>query len=441
MPHPETSSLRDGLNLEEAGAWMHARIAEWYPLCRSITGQGVRDTLAGIQGHLPIKVHAVPTGSPAFDWTIPREWNIRDAYIKDASGRRVVDFQQHNLHVMSYSAPVRQHMSLDTLRAKCYTLPDHPDWIPYRTSYYREDWGICLTQHQLDALTPGEYEVCIDSSLEEGVLNYGEWLLPGDTTDEVLLSAHVCHPSLANDNLSGVALAIKLAQLLSRHPRRYTYRIVFAPGTIGAIAWLAANGNHALAHVRHGLILACVGDGGPFRYKQSRLGRAEIDAAVEHTLSRFAHPHEIQPFTPYGYDERQYCSPGFNLPVGCFMRSGPGGYPEYHTSADNLDLVRPEHLATSLDALLSVVEILEGNRRYMNLNPHGEPQLGRRGLYSQTGGLVGNKGAEMALLWVLNYSEGNHSLLDIATRANLPFADIRVAADALIKANLLEPVT
>jgi aminopeptidase-like protein len=441
MPERQSRALGTGVDFSEAGEWMYARVREWYPLCRSITGQGLRDTLAGIAGHAPITVRAVPSGTPAFDWTIPKEWSIRDAYIKNAAGERVVDFHAHNLHVMSYSTPVAQRMALAELRKKCFTLPDHPDWIPYRTSYYREDWGFCLTQHQLDGMTEEAYEVCIDSSLDSGVLNYGELLLRGETEEEVLLSAHVCHPSLANDNLSGVALALYLARLLSQRKHRYSYRFVFAPGTIGAIAWLAQNADHARKYVRHGLILACVGDGGPFRYKRTRQEHAKVDVAAAHVLSRAGRPHEILPFIPYGYDERQYCSPGFNLPVGCFMRSGPGGYAEYHSSADNLELVRPEHLAESLDALLAILDVLEGDAVYQNRSPNGEPQLGKRGLYSQTGGLVGRKSAEMGLLWVLNYSDGSHSLLDIAERSGIAFEDIRLAADALVAADLLGVIT
>ena len=416
---------------------MLARVRDWYPICRSITGQGVRDTLAGIGEHLPLQVSDVPTGTPVFDWTIPNEWNIREAWITNAQGERVVDFKNHTLHVMSYSAPARARMPLAELRAKCFTLPEHPDWIPYRTSYFKEDWAFCLSQRQLDALPDGEYEVCIDSTLAPGVLNYGECVLPGTTQDEVLISAHCCHPSLANDNLSGIVLAMRLAQLLQQAQLRYTYRFVFAPGTIGAITWLAQHEAHARLHLKHGLILACVGDPADFRYKQSRQGDAAIDRAVAHVLQASGRTHEIQPYIPYGYDERQYGSPGFNLPVGCFMRSGPGGYPEYHSSADNPDLLQPECLGQSLEMLLRVVEVIEGNAAYQNLNPNCEPQLGRRGLYSQTGGLAGRKAAEMGMLWVLNYSDGNHTLLDIATKSDIPFPDIRLAADALLAAGLL----
>jgi len=387
---------------------------------------------------IPLQRHAIPSGTSAFDWTIPNEWNIRDAYVKNAAGERVVDFRKHNLHVLGYSTPVRATVSLDELKEHCFTVPEQPDRIPYRTSYYKEQWGFCLSQRDLDALPPGEYEVHIDSTLEPGVLDYGQCVIPGESREEVLISAHACHPSLANDNLSGIALACALAQVLDDARTRYTYRFVFAPGTIGAIAWLSEHQLYAKTHVRHGLIFACVGDGAPFTYKRSRRGNAAVDRAAELVLR--LNGGTVKPFTPYGYDERQYCSPGFNLPVGCFMRSGPGGYPEYHTDADNLDLVKPEYLAESFEQVLRIIEILEGNATYVNVNPNCEPQLGKRGLYSAVGGRTDTKQVEMAMLWVLNYSDGKHDLLEIARMAGSPFAPIRAAADALAEAGLLEAV-
>lgn len=428
--------IRASLDTKAAGAWMHERVCAWYPICRSITGDGVRETLRSIGEHIPLRVHEVPTGTAVFDWTIPKEWNIRDAYVKDAAGKRVVDFQQCNLHVLGYSVPVQVRMPGADLKEHCFTLPEHPEWVPYRTSYFKEQWGFCLSQQQADALTDAEYEVCVDSSLESGHLTYGEYVLPGATEAEVLISAHVCHPSLANDNLSSIALAVWLARAITPLERRYTYRFVFAPGTIGAITWLARN-DARLASLKHGLVLACVGDPALPKYKQSRQGGAEIDHAVEHVLARSGVAYEILPFSPYGYDERQYCSPGIDLPVGCFMRGGPAGYPEYHSSADNPDLVRPECLADSLARILDILTVLEGNATYQNLSPKCEPQLGRRGLYAAVGGQTGTKQIEMAMLWVLNYSDGKHSLLDISSKANLDFSAIRAAADALLAAKLL----
>ncbi len=416
---------------------MHRLMAELYPICRSITGDGLRETLRIIARYIPLQLHEVPSGTRVLDWAVPREWNIRDAYVKDGRGERVIDFRTHNLHVMSYSVPVRATMSLADLKPHLVSLPEHPDWIPYRTSYYREDWAFCLSHNQLLALEDGTYEVCIDSSLEDGSLTYAECYLPGESDDEVLISAHACHPSLANDNLSGLSVATFLAQHLSRTPRRYSYRFLFIPGTIGSIAWLALN-EAVLPRLKHGLVVTGAGDSGHTTYKKTRRGNAEIDRAVQHVLGHSGLPHEVQEFIPYGYDERQYCSPGFNLPVGCFARTPFGRYPEYHTSADNLDFVRPQSLADSFDKCVRVIDVLERNRRYLNLSPKGEPHLGRRGLYGSVGGQSDSKTFQLALLWVLNYSDGDSALLDIAERAELPFEVIRSAAEALERVGLLK---
>lgn len=418
------------------GAAMHALVAELYPICRSITGDGLRSTLRRLQQLVPIELHEVATGTQVLDWTVPREWNIRDAWVADAAGRRVIDFQQHNLHVLNYSVPVRQRMSLADLRPHLHTLPDHPDWIPYRTSYYQDAWGFCLTQRALDALPEGEYDVCIDATLAPGSLTYGELFLPGTTGDEILVSCHSCHPSLANDNLSATAVAVWLARHLAGVPRRHGMRFVFAPVTIGAITWLARN-EATTRRITHGLVLSCLGDPGPMTYKRSRQGDALVDRAAAHVLKQ-AGTHQLLDFIPYGYDERQYCSPGFNLAVGCLMRTPNGRFPEYHTSADNPGFVRPEALQDSLARALSVVEILEHDAAPLNLHPRGEPQLGRRGLYRTTGGAMPQE-QQMALLWVLNLSDGRHSLLDMAERSGLSFATIREAAKLLAASELLAP--
>jgi aminopeptidase-like protein len=424
--------------LEKIGKELHKCASELYPICRSITGNGMRQTLALIQERIPLQVSEVPTGTPVFDWTVPKEWNIRDAYIKDAHGRRIVDFKQCNLHVLNYSAPIHKTIPLSELRNHLFTIPDRPEWIPYRTSYYREDWGFCLTHNQLLGLEEGEYEVCVDSTLAPGHLTYGECYLPGASSDEVLISCHACHPSLANDNLSGIVVASALAEMLSKCDLRYSYRFLFIPGTIGAITWLARNRDH-VARIRHGLVLTGIGDAGGFHYKKSRRGDAEIDKATAHVLRHCSDSPEILEFSPYGYDERQYCSPGFNLPVGCLMRSVWGTFPEYHTSADNLDFIQPQPLAESLRVCGAVVDVLEHNVRYCNLNPYCEPQLGKRGLYRSTGGeSISNE--INARLWVLNQSDGEHTLLDIADRSGLPFATIREAADLLREGGLLSVV-
>lgn len=421
------------------GNEMHRLIVELYPICRSITGNGVRETLRLIGRYFPLDVREVPTGTAVFDWTIPREWNIRDAYVKNWHGEKVIDFRRSNLHVVSYSAPVRARMPLEELKGHLFSLPERPDWIPYRTSYYNESWGFCMAHHELARLKPGEYEVCIDSTLEPGHLTYGEHFIRGQREEEILISTHVCHPSLANDNLSGIALATFLAVTLEKLQRYYSYRFLFLPGTIGSIAWLFCNRDR-LAKIKHGLVLVDVGDQGIFTYKKSRRGDAEIDRAALHVLKHCGKGYRIKEFEPYGHDERQYCSPGFNLPVGCFSRTPHGEFPEYHTSADDLGLVRPQYLAESFETCLSIFGVLDHNGKYVNLNPMCEPQLGRRGLYRNIGGPGDGGVSELALLWTLNLSDGEHSLLDIAERSGLRFDVIKAAADALLEHALIREI-
>ncbi|MDE2689170.1 MAG: DUF4910 domain-containing protein [Acidobacteriota bacterium] len=430
---------------------------ELYAIPRSLTGDGVRATLDRIGSRIPLELHELPTGTSVLDWTVPREWNPREAWIRDPSGRKVVDFADHNLHLVGYSAPVHRKVTLDELRPHLHSLPEQPDLIPYRTSYYEETWGFCLPHRLFESLPDSEYEVFIDASLEDGSMTWGECLLPGATAEEVLVSSHVCHPQLANDNLSGIAVAVHLAEVLARVPeRRYSYRFLFAPGGIGAIAWLARN-RERLETFRHGLIAANLGDTGAFHYKKSRHGDREVDRAVAAALADLGEELVTEDFFPFGYDERQYCSPGFDLPVGVLTRTPWGRYPEYHTSADDLDFIGPEALTGSLAAYLATAAVLEegpdappsppaaaeggqksaGGRRYRNLEPFGEPQLGRRGLYGGLGG-GGRREFEIAMLWVLNQSDGEHSLDDIAERSGLPPGVVGEAADALCEAGLLE---
>ena len=431
---------RGGAGNDPAAA-MISLIEQLYPICRSITGDGLRQSLRLIAGELPsLALHEVPTGTPVFDWTVPREWNVRGAYIATLDGRRIVDFAQSNLHLLQYSTPVDRVVERAELLRHLHTLPETPDWIPYRTAYYSEAWGFCVSQRQAEQLTDDAYRVVIDTSLAPGHLSYGELVLPGERQEEVLLSCHVCHPSLANDNLSGIAVAVALARRLMAAKRRFTYRFLFIPGTIGSLAWLAAN-EARVGLVTHGLVLSCLGDGAPMTYKQSRRGDAAIDRIAAHVLRQSGAPHRLLPFTPYGYDERQYCSPGFDMPVGCLMRSPNGTFPEYHTSADNLDFIRADALGHSLDTLERIVAVIEGDGTYLNLSPKGEPQLGKRGLYRPIGGQKEAGGFDgMALLWVLSLADGKHSLLDTAERAGMPFAAIRAAADALQETGLLAPV-
>jgi aminopeptidase-like protein len=424
------------MDAQAIGAEAYELMRRLFPLCRSLTGGGVRATFDVLAEHVPLELTEIASGTQIFDWTVPDEWNIRDAYIATPDGARVVDFRGSNLHVVSYSEPVRARMSLKELRERLYTLPDQPDVVPYRTSYYKRTWGFCLSHRQLLELEPGDYDVLIDATLEPGHLTYAELRLEGTSEEEVLISTYVCHPSLANDNLSGVAVATMLARELSQRRLRHSYRFLFAPGTIGPLAWLHQN-RDTLDRVRHGLTLSCIGDAGGLTYKRSRRGDSEVDRAVELVLRDSGAAHRIVGWEPWGGDERQFCSPGFDLPVGCLMRTPHGEFAGYHTSADGLERIRPESLAESVRACLDVVEVLETNRTCVNLSPYGEPQLGRRGLYRSSGGAVESPDEERALLWVLNQSDADRTLLDIAWRSRLPYATIARAADQLQRAGLL----
>lgn len=424
------------IDQEQVGAKLYALIRRLYPICRSITGNGVRETLSIIKEHIPLEIHEVPTGTPVFDWVIPKEWNIRDAWIKNGKGERVVDFKKSNLHVVSYSVPVHTTLKLAELKKHLHSLPDYPDWIPYRTSYYNDAWGFCLSHKHALELKDGEYEVHIDSTLKDGSLTYGEYYLSGKIENEILLYTHVCHPSLCNDNLSGIALVAMLAKYLSEKSPRYSYRFIFGPGTIGSITWLSQNEAN-LGKIKHGLVVGLVGDAGHLTYKKSQRGDTEIDRSVAQVLKHGMDRSKIVDFSPYGYDERQFCSPGINLPVGRLTRTPNGCYPEYHTSADNLDFVKPASLAESFVVTFSILNVLENNLRYLNTSPKGEPQLGKRGLYRKTGGSdIADR--ELALLWVLNQSDGERSLLDIAERSGLRFGAVSRAAADLKKSGLLD---
>jgi aminopeptidase-like protein len=437
MEHP--ANVSEALAYEGAGERIYSLAAELFPICRSITGDGVRATVRRLAALVDLEVHEVPTGTQVLDWTVPREWNIREAYIKNSAGSKIVDFAQSNLHVMSYSMPVRKHLPLEELRKHLYSLPQQPDLIPYRTSYYAENWGFCLPHRQLENLKDETYEVVIDSQLEDGFLTYGEYFHQGEIEDEVLLSAHICHPSLANDNCSGLALLAYLASRICRTKTHYSYRFLFAPGSIGALTWLSRN-EDKVSRIKHGLVVSCVGDDGGPTYKKSRRGSADIDRAMVHVLKRSGHQPTILDFSPYGYDERQYCSPGFDLPVGLFQRGMFGTFPEYHTSADNLDFIQPAHLEKSYRIIAEAIEVLEGNFTFENTSPKGEPHLGKRGLYGAIGGDKNAAASIMTMLWVLNFSDGRHTLLDIAERADLPFRAVAGAAAVLGKTGLLRRV-
>jgi aminopeptidase-like protein len=428
--------LQAGPAPHEAAEAAMSLIRQMYPICRSITGDGVRRTLDLVAQWLPLERTEVPSGTPAFDWEIPREWNIREAWIAGPDGNRVVDFSEHNLHVVNYSVPVRRTMSLDELQPHLHSIPERPDWIPYRTSYYRENWGFCLRHRDRLALGPGPYEVLIDADLAPGHLTYAECTIPGSTPGEAIVYTHTCHPSLANDNLSGIAVAAVLARELVGTAPRLTWRFVFGPGTIGSLAWLSRN-EARLPGVVGGLVIGLLGDSGPLTYKRSRRGASATDRAAEHVLASEHAAAQVVDFEPYGYDERQFCSPGFDLPVGRLTRSPNSAYPEYHTSADDLSLLRPEKLAESIQVLARLIAVIDANRVPINLCPKGEPRLGKRGLYATMGGRAPGD-LEHALLWVLSLADGRHDLVAIAARSGLHFELIDRAANELQRVGLLE---
>jgi len=418
---------------------MYELMREIFPICRSITGNGVRQTLKKIQSILPIEIHEVPSNTKVFDWTIPKEWNIHDAFVKDPKGEKIIDFNNSNLHVVSYSIPIHKKMSLQELKSHIHTLPKIPDVIPYLTSYYNEDWGFCMTHNDFIKLEEGEYEIMIDSTLENGSLTYGEFLKIGEVEDEFLISCYVCHPSMCNDNLSGPVLATILGKYLKEIKTKFSYRFLFIPETIGAITWLSKN-EKSIHKIKNGLIATCLGDSGIMTYKKTRNGDNEIDRISKYVLENSKQEFNIIDFLPIGSDERQFCSPAFNLPVGSLMRTMHGKFPEYHTSADNLDFVRAENLEDALIKYSGIIFILENNQKYINLNPKCEPQLGKRGLYRQLGGQKNSEEKELAMFWILNQSDGKNSLLDIAIKSKLDFYLIKQVSDELLEHDLLKIV-
>jgi len=421
------------------GIEMHELMTKLFPICRSITGNGVRETLKKIQIHIPIQINEVQSQTKVFDWTIPKEWNIQDAYVIDPNGKKIIDFKNSNLHVVCYSIPIHKKMELSELKPHIHTLPEMPDAIPYLTSYYNEDWGFCMSHNEFKKLQEGEYEIMIDSTLENGSLTYGEFLKKGEVEDEFLFTCYICHPSMCNDNLSGTVLITFLAKYLENIKTKLSYRFLFIPETIGAITWLSKNEQN-LHKIKHGLVATCLGDSGSSTYKKTRDGNNEIDKIVKYVLENSKQDYTIIDFIPNGSDERQFCSPGFNLPCGSLVRSIPGSgkFPEYHTSEDNLYFVKAENLADTFSKYCEIIYISENNIKYFNLNPKCEPQLGKRGLYRNLGSQKYSEEKDLAIFWILNQSDGENSLLDIAIKSKLDFHLIKEVADKLVDHNLLK---
>jgi aminopeptidase-like protein len=412
-----------------------------WPICRSITGPGYRESLDVLSEIMPTERLEFFTGQKVFDWTVPEEWNVRDAYLVDPNGVKRASFKANNLHLLNYSIPFAGTLTLEELRPHLYSLPEQPDAIPYLTTYYKKRWGFCLTDRELRALPEGNYRVVVDTELKPGRVEVGEAVLPGETEEEILFSTYLCHPSLANNELSGPLVTAFLYEFVARLPRRrYSYRFVVVPETIGSICYLTVRGAHLKRHLVAGYVVTCVGDGGKFTFKKSRRGNSPADRAARVVL-RDGGPHEIIDFDPYeGSDERQYCSPGFDLPIGSLMRTRYARYPEYHTSLDNQDFIRFDALAGSVEAYKAVVAALEANVTWLNTVLCGEPQLGPRGLFSNLGGQKTLVARDRAMFWLLNLADGLHDLLSIAERSGQPIEALIAVAAELAAAGLLEVV-
>ena len=411
-----------------------------FPILRSITGEGIRETLFyAAEKTRNFKLTDIPSETKVLDWIIPDEWNLKSAKIKNIKEEVLVDVANSSLHIMQYSTAYHGYVSRDVLMQHVFTLPDQSDLIPYKTSYYKKNWGFCISENQKKKLVDPEYYVEIDASLKPGNLTYGEVLIPGETEEEIFFSIHCCHPSLANDNLSSFAIALELIRALQTIPHlRFSYRFVFVPGTIGAIAWLSNNFENC-RKIRNGLVLSCLGDSGDITYKKSRNEKSSTNHYLQWLIDQQGKGQVLE-FEPYGYDERQYCSPGFNLPVGCLMRSPNGTFPEYHTSADNLDFIKPEYLLESFKFIAKFISLVENDVFPISKFPYGEPQLGRRGLYPSSSGDVSNAQdvpSQMSILWVLNLADGEHSLFDMIVRSGKSFSSILSTVDLLEKEDVI----
>ena len=457
-------------NSSKIGEEMYGLIEDLFPICRSITGNGTRKTLKILSDLIPLDIHEIPSGSRVFDWTIPKEWNINDAYIKSPTGEKLIDFKECNLHVLYYSTPVHKKISLRELKNHIFTQPDRLKDIPYRTSYYSEKWGFCMSHEQFLKLDDGDYEVLIDSELKSGSLTYGECYFKGKSDAEILLSCYICHPSLCNDSLSGVVTAVELAKYIAnlKQKSNYSYRFLFIPETIGSITWLSRN-QQQIRKIKHGLIITCTGDVGPLTYKKSRQGNTEIDKTVIDVLKKSGEDYSILDFFPFGSDERQYCYPGIDLAMGCLTRTMYGDFPEYHTSADKLTYVHPNSLAKTLEIYTKIIEKLENNFGKFSFKPNKirkmkktsnedpvflnlvkcEPQLGKREIYHELGGPKlrpfhgrGSKSTteikEKAIMWILAFSDGTNSITDIERESNIDFDTLIESSNLLCEKELIK---
>lgn len=424
----------------EIGKSMYRWVSDLYPITRSLTGQGVRETLSYIKNLIPgLNICEVPSGTRAFDWTVPDEWSIRDAFISDETGRKIIDFKEHNLHVVGYSVPVDRWMECDELENYLHSIPEQPDAIPYITSFYEKRWGFCLTHTQRTSLGSGKYRAFIDSDLKPGVLNYGELILPGEEEEEVLLSTYVCHPSMANNELSGPAVTTALAQYLAgMEKRRYTYRILFLPETIGSIVYLSRHVEEMKKRVVAGFVVTCVGDDRSYSFIPSRLGNTLVDRVAVHMLDHFVGNYKKYSFLERRSDERQYCSPLIDLPVVSIMRSKYGTFPEYHTSLDDLSFINEKGLAGAYTILRSCLSALEKNYTYCATHPC-EPNLGKRGLYPTLSS--GNiDGSLQDVMNFLAYADGKMDLLEIAEKINLNFEQCADIAGQMVRHGLVKRI-
>jgi aminopeptidase-like protein len=426
--------------MEILGNTMYGWAKDLFPICRSLTGKGVTDTLAYLEKLLPnLSINQLPSGTKAFDWELPQEWEINDAFVADESGNRIIDFKENNLHVVGYSEPVDAVMGFDELSKHLYSLPKQPDAIPYVTSYYKKRWGFCLSEKQMLAMQmepDKKYHVKIDSRLFDGHLTYGECFIPGESDKEVLLSTYICHPSMANNEVSGSVVAAAIAQYIKSAPRRLSYRILFLPETIGPIAYLSKNLKHMKSHVMAGYVLTCLGDDKAYSYLASRYGNSLADKIAKRALRELAPDYKSYYYLERGSDERQFCAPGVDLPICSIMRSKYGEYPEYHTSLDDMSFISPKGLEGGYNIIKKCIDILESDVLYKN-TVLCEPQMGKRGLYPS----ISTKDSGMSvrnMMNVLAYADGTNYAQDISEIIGIPKEEVNEILEKLEEAGVVE---